>query len=86
MGGLPQFVIDTNKWAFTQPRRPGVNPGDVEKVYVSVVYSLTNAKLSPIAEMTMHTAAGKFNDRVVLDTVKRNPQAYGGTQPQYIPN
>ena len=86
MPGVPEFVIDTNRWAFTQPRRPGLSPGDVEKVYVAVVYSLTNAKLSPIAEMRMQTAAGTFNDRIVLDTVKRRPPAYGGTQPQYIPN
>lgn len=86
MSGLPEFVIDTNRWAFTQPRRPGLSPGDVEKVYVTVVYSLTNAKLRPIAEMTMNTAAGTFKDRFALDTVKRRPSAFDSTQPQYNPN
>jgi hypothetical protein len=86
MPGLPEFVIDTNRWAFTQPRRPGLSPGDVEKVYVAVVYSLTNAKLRPIAEMTMNTASGTFKDRFALDTVKRRPSAFDATQPQYNPN
>ncbi len=79
---LAQFVIDTNRWAFTQPRRPGVREGDVEKVYVEVEYSLTNAKLTPVANMTMHTSAGTFTDRIVLDNLRQ--QAPGsGSQLQY---
>ena len=82
MPEVPHFVIDTNRWVFTQPRRPGISPGDVEKVFVAVEYSLTNAELRPIAEMTMHTAAGKFNDRFALDNLKRTPPGYYGTQPR----
>lgn len=79
---LAQFVIDTNKWAFTQPRRPGLREGDIEKVYLEVEYSLTNAQLTPIANMTMHTSAGTFTDRFVLDNLRQ--QAPGaGTQLQY---
>jgi len=63
---VQRFVIDTNKWAFTRPRRPGLREGDIEKVFVEVEYSLTNAKLTPIAYMTMHTSAGTFKDRIVL--------------------
>jgi len=85
MPEVPHFVIDTNRWAFTQPRRPGLSPGDIEKVYVAVEYSLTNAELRPIADMTMHTASGKFNDRFALDNLKRTPPGYYGTQPQYNP-
>ena len=70
---LAQFVIDTNRWAFTQPRRPGLREGDVEKVFVEVEYSLTNAKLTPIANMTMHTSAGTFTDRFVLDNLRQQP-------------
>lgn len=68
-GLLSQFVIDTNKWVFTQPRRPGLQEGDVEKVFVEVEYSLTNAKLTPVANMTMNTSAGTFTDRIVLDNL-----------------
>ncbi|MEM9471753.1 MAG: hypothetical protein AAGA00_07330 [Pseudomonadota bacterium] len=79
---LAQFVIDTNRWAFTQPRRPGLREGDVEKVFVEVEYSLTNAQLTPIANMTMHTSAGTFTDRFVLDNLRQQlPGA--GTQLQY---
>ena len=79
---LAQFVIDTNKWAFTQPRRPGLREGDVDKVYVEVEYTLTNAQLTPIANMTMHTSAGTFTDRFVLDNLRQ--QAPGsGSQLQY---
>jgi hypothetical protein len=80
--GLAQFVIDTNRWAFTQPRRPGLREGDVEKVYVEVEYSLTNGKLTPVANMTMHTSAGTFTDRFVLDNLRQ--QAPGSnSQLQY---
>ncbi len=68
-GLLSRFVIDTNKWAFTQPRRPGLQEGDVEKVFVEVEYSLTGTKLTPVANMTMNTAAGTFTDRIVLDNL-----------------
>lgn len=68
---VDRFVIDTNRWAFTQPRRPGVREGDVEKVIVEVEYNLTNAKLTPIANMTMHTSAGTFTDRIVLDNLSQ---------------
>lgn len=78
-----QFVIDTNKWAFTQPRRAGLREGDVEKVYLEVEYSLSAAKLRPIANMTMHTSAGTFQDRFVLDNLKPPAPAQYGTQPQY---
>lgn len=79
---LAQFVIDTNRWAFTQPRRPGLREGDVEKVYVEVEYSLTNAKLTPVANMTMHTSAGKFTDRIVLDNLRQQGPG-SGSQLQY---
>lgn len=78
-----QFVIDTNQWAFTQPRRAGLREGDVEKVYLEVEYSLSGAKLRPVANMTMHTSAGKFQDRFVLDNLKPPRPARYGTQPQY---
>ena len=75
---VAEFVIDTNKWAFTQPRRPGLREGDVEKVYLEVEYSLSAAKLRPIANMTMHTSAGTFQDRFVLDNLKPpRPAQYG---------
>ncbi len=79
---LAQFVIDTNRWAFTQPRRPGLREGDVEKVFVEVEYSLTNAQLTPIANMTMHTSAGTFTDRFVLDNL-RQQRPGAGSQLQY---
>ncbi|MGI9514635.1 MAG: hypothetical protein ACR2OL_17185 [Anderseniella sp.] len=79
---LAQFVIDTNRWAFTKPRRPGLREGDVEKVFVEVEYSLTNAQLTPIANMTMHTSAGTFTDRFVLDNLRQQPPGAGG-QLQY---
>ncbi len=66
---VPRFVIDTNQWAFTQPRRPGLKEGDVEKVYLVVQYSLSNAKLRPVASMTMHTSAGTFQDRFTLESL-----------------
>lgn len=82
IGSQAQFVIDTNRWAFTQPRRPGLREGDVEKVFVEVEYSLTNAQLTPIANMTMHTSAGTFTDRFVLDNLRQQlPGA--GPQVQY---
>ena len=79
---LAQFVIDTNRWAFTQPRRPGLREGDVEKVFVEVEYSLTNAQLTPIANMTMHTSSGTFTDRFVLDNLRQQLPG-SGSQLQY---
>ncbi len=78
---LPEFVIDINKWAFTQPRRPGLSPGDVDKVYAAVQFNLAGTKLQPTAEVTMDTAAGKVSDRLVLNDLKPPaPETYG-TQP-----
>ena len=68
---VARFVIDTNQWAFTRPRRAGLREGDVEKVIVEVEYSLTNAKLAPVANMTMHTSAGTFTDPIVLDNLSQ---------------
>jgi hypothetical protein len=79
---LSQFVVDVNRWAFTQPRRPGLREGDIEKVYVEVEYTLTNGKLTPTANMTMHTSSGTFTDRFVLDNLRQQAPGAGG-QLQY---
>lgn len=81
--GLPEFVIDINRWAFTEPRRPGLSPGDVDKVYVAVQFNLSGTRLQPVAEVTMDTAAGKVSDRIVLNDMKPPaPETYGTLPPK----
>jgi hypothetical protein len=56
--------------------------GDIEKVYVEVEYTLTKGKLTPTANMTMHTSSGTFTDRFVLDNLRQQAPGAGG-QLQY---